>query len=58
MAYSSFQLPIVVNEFNLDLDETVDLFAEIEEISPSEVLTITLKEAIPLSSAINTKKER
>ena len=49
MAYSDFSLNSVKHSF--------DLFAQIEAIASSDLLK-TLKETIPLVSAINTQKAR
>lgn len=58
MAYSDFSLQKVKNDFELILEENVDMFADVEAIAPSEILSFTLKETIPLVSAINTEKAR
>ena len=58
MAYSDFTLQKVKSNFNLITEENLDLFAEVQPISPSELLSQTLKETIPLVSAINTEKAR
>lgn len=58
MAYSDFNLRKVKNDFELIIEENVDLFADVEAIAPSEILSLTLKETIPLVSAINTEKAR
>ncbi len=58
MAYSDFSLQKVKTEFNLVIEENLDLFPEVQPILPSELLTLTLKETIPLISAINTEKAR
>jgi hypothetical protein len=58
MAYSNFTLSKVKTEFGLTLQENVNLFPNIQPISPSEYLTFTLKEHLPLVTAINTEKAR
>lgn len=58
MPYSSFTLSKVKSDFGLVTQETQDLFAEIKAIAPSELLTLTLKDQLPLASAINTEKAR
>jgi len=58
MAYSNFTLSKVKADFGIVTSETQDLFAETQAIAPSELLTLTLKDQIPLASAINTEKAR
>ena len=58
MAYSDFTLSRVKTDFDLTIAENVDLFQGVEAIAPSELLSLTLKETIPLVSAINTEKAR
>lgn len=58
MAYSNFTLAKVKEYFGLTVDETQDLFVGVEGVKPSEILTVTLKEYIPLAIAINTEKAR
>lgn len=58
MAYSNFTLAKVKEDFGLTVDETQDLFLDVEGVQPSEILTVTLKEYIPLAIAINTEKAR
>lgn len=58
MAYSNFSLSKVKSDFNLIINETTDLFAQVSPIAPSDYLTITLKEHLPLVNAINTEKAR
>ena len=58
MAYSDFTLAKVKETFDLTLEETQNLFVEVEGVQPSELLTLTLKEYIPLATAINTEKAR
>ncbi len=57
MAYSNFSLNSVKHSFDLTIEKSVDLFAQIEAIASSDLLK-TLKETIPLVSAINTQKAR
>ncbi len=56
MVYRDFTLSKVKADFDLRIDETVDLFTGVEAIAPSELLSLTLKETIPLLSTINTEK--
>jgi len=58
MAYSDFTLSKVKADFGLNIHETLDLFPTIEAIAPSEILSLTLAETIPLVTAINTEKAR
>jgi hypothetical protein len=58
MAYSSFSLSKVKADFSLSTDESQDLFAATPPLLPSDLLMVTLREQIPLASAINTEKAR
>ncbi len=58
MAYRNFTLAKVKEDFGLTVDETQDLFADIEAIKPSEILIVTLQEYISLATAIGTEKAR
>ena len=58
MAYSNFTLSKVKTDLGLTLQENVNLFPEIQPIPPSEYLAFTLKEHLPLVTAINTEKAR
>jgi hypothetical protein len=58
MAYSNFTLAKVKEDFGLTVDETQNLFADIEAVKPSEILTVTLQEYISLATAIGTEKAR
>lgn len=58
MAYSNFTLSKVKADFGIVTNETQDLFTEIRAIAPSELLTLTLKDQLPLARAINTEKAR
>jgi hypothetical protein len=58
MAYSDFTLSKVRKMFGLQIDENVDLFANIIPISCSDYLASTLEENLPLAIAINTEKAR
>lgn len=58
MAYSDFTLKKVKADFDLTIEETVDLFMSVEAIASSDILSFILKEAIPLVSGINTEKAR
>ena len=59
MAYSDFKtLSKFQKEFDLYINEQVNLFAQIEPIKPSNFLTQTLAETVELALAINTEKAR
>lgn len=58
MAYSNFTLAKVKEDFGLTVDETQNLFADVEAIKPSDILSVTLQEYIPLATAIGTEKAR
>jgi ABC-type antimicrobial peptide transport system permease subunit len=44
MAYSNFTLAKVKEDFGLTVNETQNLFANIQTVQPSEILTVTLQE--------------
>jgi hypothetical protein len=58
MAYSDFTLTKVKQQFGLTVNESLDLFTEVKPVAPSEFLSLTLKEYLPLATAINTEKAR
>ncbi|NEP12893.1 MAG: hypothetical protein F6K14_22355 [Symploca sp. SIO2C1] len=58
MPYSDFDLRRVKQEFELTIDEQPDLFAEIEPIEGSPLLSNTLDETVQLAISINTEKAR
>ena len=58
MAYSDFTLEAVVTRFQLEIVESVALFAEIETVAPSAYLTTGLAKKAPLATAIGTEKAR
>jgi hypothetical protein len=58
MAYSNFTLAKVKEDFGLTVDETKNLFADVEAVKPSDILSVTLQEYIPLATAIGTEKAR
>ncbi|NEO57042.1 MAG: hypothetical protein F6K54_30615 [Okeania sp. SIO3B5] len=59
MAYSDFKtLSKFSKEFDLHINEQVNLFAQIESLKPSDFLTQTLAETVELALAINTEKAR
>ncbi|MEQ8536947.1 MAG: hypothetical protein RIB93_05735 [Coleofasciculus sp. D1-CHI-01] len=58
MAYSNFTLAKVKEDFGLTVDETQNLFVDVEGVKPSDILSVTLQEYIPLATAIGTEKAR
>jgi len=59
MAYSDFTTLTKVREaFDLVIEESPDLFADIPEVVPSSHLQTTLNENVFLATAINTEKAR
>ncbi len=58
MAYSDFTLAKAKEAFDLTLEETQNLFAEVREIKPSVYLAQTLAEYTSLATAIGTEKAR
>ncbi|EDX71636.1 hypothetical protein MC7420_5261 [Coleofasciculus chthonoplastes PCC 7420] len=58
MAYSNFTLAKVKEDFGLTVDETQNLFADVEGVKPSDILSVTLQDYIPLATAIGTEKAR
>lgn len=58
MAYSSFTLSTVKSTFGVTTNETVDLFADLGPVQPSELLQQILRDQVPLAGVINTEKAR
>ncbi|AFY83927.1 hypothetical protein [Oscillatoria acuminata] len=58
MVYSDFKLNRIIKNFNLILNENTDLFVDISEVRPSEMLQEFLKENAALAVDINTEKAR
>ncbi|BAY90798.1 MULTISPECIES: hypothetical protein [unclassified Tolypothrix] len=58
MAYSDFTLNKFKKDFNIYIDEEVDLFADIAPREISDQLLTTLEETTELALAINTEKAR
>ncbi len=58
MAYSEFTLNKFKKSFNIKIDETANLFADIEPLEASENLINSLEETAELALAINTEKAR
>ncbi len=58
MAYSDFRIHQLIKQFHLQLHENTNLFAEVPEVEPSEVLKSFLQENLSLALNINTEKAR
>lgn len=58
MAYSNFTLDTVLITFQLEIVEAMDIFANIEPVTPSSELMIALRKKVPIAAAINTEKAR
>ena len=58
MAYSTFTLQTVLQEFQLEKINAAGLFADIEPVAPSEHLTTVLAQKVPLAVAIGTEKAK
>ncbi len=58
MPYSQFSVEQIKTNFGITLTRTVDLFADIAEIEPSNFLKETLQFNLPLALEINSEKAR
>ena len=58
MSYSEFSLATVQKKINLNLEENLALFTEVELLKPSNLLAEFLQEYAPLALKINTEKAR
>ena len=58
MSYSEFTLSQLESEFSLTLQERVEIFPDIEPVTPSQLLQEILTENIPLALEIDTYKAR
>ena len=58
MSYSNFTLEEVLIAFQLEIVESVDIFANIEPITPSAELMVELEKKVPVAAAVNTEKAR
>ncbi len=58
MSYSDFTLAKVIKEFGLKITDNYRMYSEIHEVEPSNLLTQTIEENIPLAIASNTEKAR
>ena len=58
MAYSDFTLDTVQEAFHLEVDDAASIFADVEPMPPSELLTAVLARHVPLAIAIGTEKAK
>lgn len=58
MSYSDFTLAKVIKEFGLKITDNYRMYSGIHEVEPSNLLTQTIAENIPLATASNTEKAR
>ena len=58
MAYSNFTLDTVQEAFHLEVDDATSIFADVEPMPPSELLTAVLARHVPLAIAIGTEKAK
>ena len=58
MPYSQFSVEQIKTNFGISLTRTVNLFAYIPEIEPSNFLQETLQFNLPLALEINSEKAR
>ncbi len=58
MPYNRFTLSQAKERLQLQIDETVDLFPEVEEAKISSFLAQFLEENVPLALAVNTEKSK
>jgi len=58
MAYNNFTLSRVKKDFHLTVDETQNLFSQVEAVVPSDFLKQSLDYYLPLATTINTEKAR
>lgn len=58
MAYADFDLKTAVQKFDLSKNESVDLFAHLEPIQPSDTLNQWLAEFAPVALGITTEQAR
>ena len=58
MAYSNFTLETVRKAFQLETVQAIGIFADIEPVSPSELLATVLAKKVPVAAAIGPEKAR
>ena len=58
MAYSNFTLQAAQKTFQLEIVQSIGIFAETEEIEPSSELVKALAKKVPLAVAIGTEKAK
>ncbi len=58
MAYNDFTLKQLQKQFNLKIEDQVDLFTDINAVTPTNLLQTIIAENLPLAIAISTEKAR
>lgn len=58
MAYSNFTLDTAQEAFDLEEIDAAGIFADIEPVDPSQLLTAVLARKVPLATAIGTEKAK
>ena len=58
MAYSNFTLETARKTFHLKTVEAAHIFADVEPVAPSTILTTNLERNVPLAFAIGTEKAK
>ena len=58
MAYSNFTLDTAQEAFDLEEIDAAGIFADIEPVDPSQLLTDVLARNLPLATAIGTEKAK
>ncbi len=58
MAYSNFTLENARKTFQLETVEAAGIFADVEPVAPSKLLTAVLERNVPLAFAIGTEKAK
>jgi hypothetical protein len=58
MPYSNFTLEKVKQQFNLTTIEESEIFADVEPLSPSDLLNQILRDNLPIAIASNSEKAR
>ena len=58
MAYNDFTLKQLQKQFDLKIEDQVDLFTNINPVTPTQLLQTIIEENLPLAIAISTEKAR
>jgi hypothetical protein len=58
MADNDFTLKQLQKQFNLKIEDQVDLFTDINAVTPTNLLQTIIAENLPLAIAISTEKAR